>query len=310
MDNVTQKTTKVEGKKKTWPLSDAEVAEREKALDRDLAEQEKVRSRLSKKQLRLTEVKEKIRQTDLGQEQEELKVATKEMEFRVNALATNIEKLAREVRSRCTTDPQADIPGADVRGTPPPKASAAERTLPLLPAKPKDDVIDAEIVDEPRLPGGETKALPAAPAPAGPLPCPTLPAKGHPQRVLRSWLYARLCQAGELTAAQLCAEATGYHPEYLRDTVSLLEACELVGPWKGKLTAFENETGRTVDERVQDVVRAALTDGPLDAPALAAALSVPVPVILDVLGELAEAGRVERRKHLWHQAERVEGAAQ
>lgn len=318
MNNVTQTGDKA---RKTYPLSGKEVAEREQTLRRDLAELEDQRARLADKELRLSEVKEEIKLTELGQEQEALKADIKELQNGIDYLAANTETLMREVLDKCTIEVQVSLPGAEAaRAQSAPKTSAVERTAPLpgLDGEDKKPAVPPIDKAKKKPPAKKTKEAPAPTATAhrkakaeGPLPCPSIPAKGHPQRVLRGWIYDRLCQAGELTFAELCAEAKGYHPEYLGGTTSLLEACELVGPWKGGLTAFENETGRTVDERVQDVVCAMLADEALDAKAIAAAMKTPFAIVWDVLEELREAGRIEKRGELWRQTQVVgEGAAQ
>ena len=316
MEKVTQPSTKASPKGKeppSWPLTDKEVAEREAALRSVLGELLVQRDKLAIKKLRLAEVKEEIKLTDLGQEQEELKGAVKELEDGVTYLAVQAEALTREVLDRCTLEAQTGLPAA---GAAAPKGSAAERTLPLPGAEtaPKGKAATGSPASK-ATKKAEGKEAPAAPRrskpAASPLPPPEHPAKGHPQRVLRGWLYARLCQAGELTAAQLSAEAPAYHPEYVRGTLALLEACELVMPWHNdELGAFENESGRSIDERVQDVVCEALAGAPLDASTLAQAMKAPFAVVWDVLEELREAGRVTRKGDLWEQTYGDEEAAE
>ncbi len=83
---------------KRWPLSPAELALREEALDRECAESDKAEDELKGLQLQLATVKEKVKQTPLGREMEELKEEIKVAEARCDALNASLKKLAREVQ--------------------------------------------------------------------------------------------------------------------------------------------------------------------------------------------------------------------
>lgn len=147
--------------KKTWKLSAEQLVTRREMLGRELDEVAKKRDALRSTSLRLAEVKELIKATELGQEQEELKASQKDLELILESLHTNVERLSREVLTGETSEPQDSLPGVDApKGKArPPKASAAERTLAIpgtgepaplaLPPGPAHpDAVDGEIIDE------------------------------------------------------------------------------------------------------------------------------------------------------------------
>lgn len=417
----------VASKRESWALSPDALKERREMLERELDEVAKKRDALRSEQLRLVEVKELIKQTELGQEQEELKNSVKDLEDVIRNLGAGIERLSREVVTGRTYEPQTVIPGIPA-GPKAPKApkekkpSAIARTLalpqdagpagetppPALPPGPTGGpaTIDAEIVDptaehnrretlrglileileecplgvdvlrkemnealqdrwaserpvfevellpllrsmvdsgalaysdvscayrlpEPPAPKGKKKA-PAKPAskpskktPAAngkkgrgakavvepPLPVPAPPTTGHAQRVLRGWIHARLVRFGSLAISELCAEAATYHPELIQATARLLLGCNLAMPshpsreGKTMWVALKDESGRGVDEAVQDEVCGAMADGPLSAGVVADAIGAPLEVVLDVLSELKTAGRVACVGGLWQQTQ-------
>lgn len=142
-----------------------------------------------------------------------------------------------------------------------------------------------------------------------PLPPPEPSTSGHPQRVLRSWLWARLSQTAGLSVEQLGAEAVAFHREYLSGTLALLDASELVMERKGLWLALEDgENG--VDRVVLDRTAAALIDAPLDCNELAKAMSTPTAIVWDVLEELREQGRVTRKGKAWSLTHGAKGAAE
>jgi hypothetical protein len=147
--------------KKTWKLTPEQLVTRREMLGRELDEVAKRRDDLRSTELRLAEVKELIKRTELGEEMEELKASAKEVELILDTLHRNVERLSREVLTGETSEPQDSLPGVDApKGKArPPKASAAERTLAIpgtgepaplaLPPGPAHpDAIDGEIVDE------------------------------------------------------------------------------------------------------------------------------------------------------------------
>lgn len=419
--------------KKTWKLTPEQLVTRREMLGRELDEVAKKRDALRSTSLRLAEVKELIKATELGQEQEELKASQKDLELILESLHTNVERLSREVLTGETSEPQDSLPGVDApKGKGKARPSAAERTLAIpgtgepapltLPPGPAHpDAIDGEIVDEeaerearaahnlreswrslvlaaledrellwaslleavalaceeadisapseqelesllatmvkagavehiddrglyrrplagpPEVPAkrrgkGKAKA-PAKKARKGAkgkpskasaeaaslaayeaegevlgahLAPPAPPPSGHPQRVLRSWIWARAVQVASISEEALAAEAKGYHGEHVSGTVALLLACDCLMEWAvvgrpgvAAIAAVELPGGRTVDEVVLDVVAGILFEEPLPAADVAKAMETPFAVVWDVLEELRDQGRVAKRGESW-----------
>lgn len=141
---------------------------------------------------------------------------------------------------------------------------------------------------------------PAPPAPPAPPPCPPPPATGHPQRVLRGWIYDRIMHTGELPLEVLQAESPRYHQEYIEGTISLLLGCECLMVSGGVLRALELPSAPSASAAVLDAVAGALLDAPLASATIAGALETPHVIIFDVLQELRDAGRVALRGDAWH----------
>jgi hypothetical protein len=139
-----------------------------------------------------------------------------------------------------------------------------------------------------------------APAPKAPPPCPPPPATGHPQRVLRGWVYDRVAHTGALPLETLQKESPGYHQEYIEGVVDLLLACECLHLTAGLLRALELPSAPTVDQAVLDEVAGILRDAPLTSAQIAKAFEVHHVIIFDVLQELRDAGRVALRGDAWH----------
>lgn len=160
---------------KTWKLSIEQLASRREMLGRELDEVAKRRDELRSTQLRAAEVKELIKATELGQEQEELKASIKDIELILEGLHRNVERLSREVLTEETGEPQDALPGVDTSKPPkPPKApkpSAAARTLAL------PEHAGPGLTDEAELHEGGPIAPPAPPVHLA------LPAPRHPDAI-------------------------------------------------------------------------------------------------------------------------------
>lgn len=141
MDNVTHETirnNKPTNGKGAWRLSDKERDERRATADELSQQNERDRDRLRQAQARAAEVKELIKATDLGAEAEELKNEIKHLETSIDARSETVERCLREARTGKTDRQQESLPGVPPAAdkapkAPPPKPSAAERTVPLLP---------------------------------------------------------------------------------------------------------------------------------------------------------------------------------
>jgi hypothetical protein len=152
----------VASKKKVWKLTPEQLVTRREMLGRELDEVAKKRDELRSTSLRLAEVKELIKATELGQEQEELKASAKDIELILEGLHKNVERLSREVLTEETEEPQDTLPGVDTskgKKKAPPRPSAAERTLSLpetgepaplaLPPGPRHpDAIEGEVMSD------------------------------------------------------------------------------------------------------------------------------------------------------------------
>lgn len=177
------------------------------------------------------------------------------------------------------------------------KKAPARKEAPKAKAQPKKASNSEKSKTAPKVSKEEEPEAPSASL----LP-PAPPAKGHPQRVLRSWIYARLGSSGSMSLDQLCAEAPAFHREYLTGTLRLLLACELVMEWgheEETFAAVEHLPGRTIDQLVLDAVADALSGEGLTVADLAGAMSVQVAVVWDILEELREQGRVAQYKDRW-----------
>lgn len=159
--------------------------------------------------------------------------------------------------------------------------------------------------------GKKGKGKPSKPSkqepPVTPLAPPAPPASGHPQRVLRSWIYARVGQTVSLSEEALASEAKGFHREYIAGTISLLLACDCLMEWNrggtggpsAGVAAIELPGEKTVDEAVLDVVAHILLDAPLSVKVLAEAMDTPTSIVQDVLEELRDQKRVAKRGEAW-----------
>jgi biotin operon repressor len=146
----------------------------------------------------------------------------------------------------------------------------------------------------------KAESRPSKPSRPAPPACPPAPAKGHPQRVLRGWVYDRVAHTGALPLETLQKESPGYHQEYIEGVVDLLLACECLMLTAGLLRALELPSAPTVDQAVLDEVAGALRDAPLTSSQISMAFNVHHVIIFDVLQELRDAGRVALRGDAWH----------
>jgi hypothetical protein len=200
---------------------------------------------------------------------------------------------------------------------PPPPAEASEGANPRS-KKGKGKSPRSSAPSAPLAPAAQAaspEATPTPPPTSAPVPVPPRPAKGHPQRALREWVYARISQAGELSEEALRTEAKAYHREYVDGTVALLLACEClmeraVSP--GAVMALELPEGQTVSEVILNQMAAALIEGGLDSTEVAKAFEIQHAIAWDLLLELQEQGRADRRGNVWSlmKAHRNQGAAE
>jgi hypothetical protein len=200
---------------------------------------------------------------------------------------------------------------------PPPPAEASEGANPRS-KKGKGKSPRSSAPSAPLAPAAQAaspEATPTPPPTSAPVPVPPRPAKGHPQRALREWVYARISQAGELSEEALRTEAKAYHREYVDGTVALLLACEClmeraVSP--GAVMALELPEGQTVSEVILNQMAAALIEGGLDSTEVAKAFEIQHAIAWDLLEELQEQGRADRRGNAWSlvKAHRNQGAAE
>jgi len=140
---------------------------------------------------------------------------------------------------------------------------------------------------------------PAKKAPPAPPPCPPPPAQGHPQRVLRGWVYDRVAHTGQLPLETLQKESPGYHQEYIEGVVDLLLACDCLHLTAGLLRALE-APAPAPETTIFDAMAGVLRDAPLTSAQIAKAFEVHHVIIFDVLQELRDAGRVALRGDAWH----------